>query len=323
MNDNCSKFFYRPHIQLDCKLTRKLIEDKTFEREPLIIGDVGVRSGFDRLWDVFETQCIQIGFEPDEDECNRIKEKYNENSSENIPRIKLENKALWDIVGKKSLYLTRDPHCASFYHPNDIFLKRLPDSSSNDVIDNIEMEVITLDHYHGTNGIDFDVLKIDVQGGELNVLSGASEQLRTSILAVVAEVAFVELYSGQACFNEVDGFMNGMGFSLFDLDIRRWRRKELPKIYKDLRVGQIIYADALYLKDPIGYNIELDKNDKRIKALKLIALAEYFSLPDYSMEILAYSKAQGLISNTEEIYMTELLLKNQITARRNRNEIEK
>jgi FkbM family methyltransferase len=56
------------------------------------------------------------------------------------------------------------------------------------------------------------LLKIDVQGGELGVLQGA-EALLGSIDAVLVEVSFVELYSGQGLADEVWAHLQSHGFS--------------------------------------------------------------------------------------------------------------
>ena len=56
------------------------------------------------------------------------------------------------------------------------------------------------------------LLKIDVQGGELAVLQGA-EAILGSIDAVLVEVSFVELYTGQALADEVWDHLRGHGFT--------------------------------------------------------------------------------------------------------------
>jgi len=56
------------------------------------------------------------------------------------------------------------------------------------------------------------LLKIDVQGGELAVLQGAEASLE-SIDAVLVEVSFVELYTGQALADEVWEHLRHHGFS--------------------------------------------------------------------------------------------------------------
>jgi hypothetical protein len=189
-----------------------------------------------------------------------------------------------------------------------------------DVTGVIKISTTTLDSYCRTNDPAFDFLKIDVQGGELPVLQGAIKQLRNSILAVVLEVEFCQLYENQPLFPDVDEFMRGKGFALFDLDIRRWRRKKLPDQFNGFRMGQAIYADALYLWDPLSKDNRKGALDSKIpKLMKLAALAECFSLPDYSIEILSVAEESGLIGRKKRDELIGLLKGNRIIARYDRN----
>ena len=76
------------------------------------------------------------------------------------------------------------------------------------------VRMVTLD-----SAIDLDVIhapalmKIDVQGFELEVLKGAKEALRRCDY-VYAEVSFEELYEGQALAPEVIAFLAGEGFGI-------------------------------------------------------------------------------------------------------------
>jgi len=313
------KIFYRPHIQIDCKMTKMLVQEKRFSDSPLTIGDVGVRYGFDRMWDIFEDQCLLVGFEPDAEECDRIGSEYFHRVNQHLPEERIENTALWDMSGNRKLYITKEISASSCYPPAT-FHYRLPNPSEMEVIKIIDIQTTTLDKYCIKTGTNFDVLKLDIQGGELNVLRGGERQLEKDILAVITEVEFVELYQKQPFFEDVNRFMRTKGFSLFDLDIRRWNRKILPKTFDDIKLGQIVYADALYLKDPIQYNIKSDNSQElRSKLLKLSSLAECFSLPDYSIEILNYSRERGALDGKEEKFFSNLILSNKIEGIRDRN----
>jgi FkbM family methyltransferase len=57
------------------------------------------------------------------------------------------------------------------------------------------------------------LLKIDVQGAELEVLKGAESQL-SLIDAIYCEVSFVELYNGQPLADEITSYLSAHGFSL-------------------------------------------------------------------------------------------------------------
>ncbi|MBC9879327.1 FkbM family methyltransferase [Bradyrhizobium sp. INPA01-394B] len=57
------------------------------------------------------------------------------------------------------------------------------------------------------------LMKIDVQGGELDVLKGAEDALQL-IEAIYTEVSFVTLYEGQPLASEITTFLHGRGFEL-------------------------------------------------------------------------------------------------------------
>src|SRR6266404_4861833 len=57
------------------------------------------------------------------------------------------------------------------------------------------------------------LLKIDVQGGELEVLKGMGRRADV-IDYIYVEVSFIELYEGQPLFAEIDKFMTSIGYNL-------------------------------------------------------------------------------------------------------------
>ncbi len=81
------------------------------------------------------------------------------------------------------------------------------------VSDEVEVRVTTLDEALPGELARPCLLKIDVQGFELEVLKGAEETLK-SVDEALIECSFVELYSGQPLADEVIGQMVGSGFRL-------------------------------------------------------------------------------------------------------------
>jgi hypothetical protein len=118
----------------------------------------------------------------------------------------------------------------------------LPPSENNQVrfgtkeVGTVETSVRRLDDYRREHDRPFpDLIKLDVQGYELEVLTGAEECL-ASAKAVIAEVSFVDYYEGQAEFHEVVGFLARFGLFLQVLGV------QTP-------VGTVLQqADALFLK---------------------------------------------------------------------------
>jgi FkbM family methyltransferase len=65
-----------------------------------------------------------------------------------------------------------------------------------------------------------DIIKLDMEGYELNALRGAEDVLN-QCKCVVAEVSFVPLRSGQPIFTDIDLFLQDTGFHLYDFDTLR------------------------------------------------------------------------------------------------------
>jgi FkbM family methyltransferase len=77
----------------------------------------------------------------------------------------------------------------------------------------LDVPVVTLAETLTTAPTEPILLKIDVQGFELDVLRGAGDAIRR-IQTVFVECSFVELYEGQALADEVVTYLSGHGFRL-------------------------------------------------------------------------------------------------------------
>jgi len=85
-------------------------------------------------------------------------------------------------------------------------------------VDEVEVEVKTLDKIAADHNIEgIDLLKIDVQGYELEVLKGAAEILSTT-KCIKLEVSFYELYEKGVLFDEIHEFFKTNNFYLYCLE---------------------------------------------------------------------------------------------------------
>ena len=74
------------------------------------------------------------------------------------------------------------------------------------------VDVERLDEYVGRNGLPLpNLIKLDVQGFELEALRGADECLKAAY-AVISEVSFIELYQGQCLFGDIVEFLKDRKF---------------------------------------------------------------------------------------------------------------
>ncbi|WP_414572787.1 FkbM family methyltransferase [Nostoc sp. CCY 9925] len=237
-------------------------------------------------WNLFAPNLTIYGFDADADACEaaeaELELKQINWTEKHIPL------ALGKSVGEATLYVTKHPMCSSLYPPNEAYTARftnLPELCNLDFT--IEIETTTLDSFCNTEEINtIDFLQIDVQGADLQVLEGASEILKRGVLGVQVEVEFSHIYVNQPLFADVDVFLRGHGFTLFDLETAYRHRARSP-IASTQRPGQLLWGNAYYLQDPIRENANLQIKEPA-KILKLACIADVLGFPDYALELLEY-----------------------------------
>jgi hypothetical protein len=101
-----------------------------------------------------------------------------------------------------------------------------------DVLQEIEVKLTRLDALFGEP---VDLLKLDLQGYELEALRGCGEWIR-QIKLITTEVEFLPLYEGQPLFSDVEAYLRERGFCLLNL-YELWTQPD----------GQLTAGDALFL----------------------------------------------------------------------------
>ena len=151
------------------------------------------------------------------------------------------------------------------------------------MVGKLQVACTTIDAAFAELGIDGpDFIKIDTQGTELDVLKGAERALATC-LALEVEVEFQPLYEGAALFRDIDAYVSGFGFELFDLRRTFFRRAVSPPI--EQRKGQMIYGDALYFRD--WRRLSADRNP----LLRLAGILLAYGYADVVTEIIKEADA--------------------------------
>lgn len=95
-----------------------------------------------------------------------------------------------------------------------------------------------------------DLLKIDVQGSELQVFASGREKLSRAV-AIQTEVSFIALYKGQPTVGAVDTTLRGLGFVPHCFaEVKRWPIAPLV-VGGDPRrpVRQVLEADLVYVRE--------------------------------------------------------------------------
>lgn len=146
-----------------------------------------------------------VAFEPLDSEANIYEKIFAPSRSCTLHRV-----ALGTGDGEAELHLSASLDSSSLYSISDQQTRLFPGTES---VGTEVVRVRTLDQYESAIGPGANLLKLDVQGAELDVLRGANGALQR-FRWVYAEVSFVELYEGQPLAAEVISHLEARGFDL-------------------------------------------------------------------------------------------------------------
>jgi FkbM family methyltransferase len=169
------------------------------------------------------------------------------------------------------------------------------------VVDRIRIETRRLDDLDEVENI--DLLKIDIQGGELAVFVHGREKLKSAV-AIQTELQFVNLYEGQPSFGEVDQELRAQGFVPHAFaSLKRWPIAPLEFGGDPTRpLHQLLEADLIYVRDFVHAE---SMSSEQLKHLGLIAHSCYgsFDLAGRCVAVLEQRKilAAGALQQYIEI----------------------
>jgi FkbM family methyltransferase len=218
-----------------------------FEQVPEIkVLDVGAS-------DIGRTPCYQglvdkgvasvVGFEPNEQQCLFLNEKYKHKKCRFLPYFIGDGKAAL-------FHETNWVATGSLFPPNTALLKKFQNLSElTTPVAVHDVQTMRLDDIPEIGRIDF--IKMDIQGAELTALSNAVNLLKETVVINV-EVEFVELYKGQPLFADVDSYLRSQGFQFHCFDGGVAGRAFKPFMRNNdinLQINQHLWSDAIYVKD--------------------------------------------------------------------------
>ena len=261
----------------------------------LLLLDVGASGGIPSHYRSFGERLAAVGFDPQVAEIERL------NQAE--PNLLITYEAAWIGCDDSLLMGPADWETARARsdHPwSRLSAARAAAAMAREAAPGPAVELARLryglDNYVARNAVgDVDMIKIDTDGHDFEVLLGAAVTLaQCRVLGVEIEV---QLHGAEhPCanvFHNIDRFLRGRGFSLFDFAPHRYSRAALPaRFFHDFPAqtvsGQVVWADAVYLRDLADpdYRVMHRFAEDRDKLLKLCCLFEIFGLPDCAAELL-------------------------------------
>ncbi len=202
-----------------------------------------------------------IGFEPVKAECDKL-------NGMGRPGRRYVPSFVGDGT-PQTFHLTAWSQTASLYPPNVEVIKwfqTLPELMR--VVSTHSVQTRRLDDMDEIKSP--DVLKMDVQGAELDCLKGATRILKESVVFVQTEVEFVPLYKGQPLFADVDAFLRSQGFMLHTFYAPSGRCY-FPFMYHNnpgSNGSQALWTDAFYIPDITRWH---DLAPSRLLKLAIVA----------------------------------------------------
>ncbi len=277
-----------------------LLRDTTFfagERFSLI--DVGCAGGIDAIWRTFGEHLEGHCFDPQQDECRRLAaHETNPNIHFHAAHIGLDAAHPYQAL-KRGV-----PGTAHYYHfdwsrSSAGYAQQLQSSvavQSNSVNVNLCGDRISLAQFVHDNDItNIDFIKTDTDGHDFEVLLSCDEIIRPcGVLGFQVECNFTgSAHQAENSFHNIDRFMRERGFSLYALSTNRYSRRHLPapftyRLLAQTVSGQVIWGDALYLRDGASPHYQAVWGDELplAKVVKLAMLYELCALPDCAAELI-------------------------------------
>ena len=143
--------------------------------------------------------------------------------------------ALSDYEGEAELHMTESPGCTSLFAPAKRLKEISPQGASVKSLEKVEL--VTIDKWASRNGDPaIQLMKFDIQAGELRALRGAVRVLQSSTLLVYTEIWFNPVYNDGAIYSEIDLFFREYGFILYDMFKLKYNHN-----------GLIMWGNAIFL----------------------------------------------------------------------------
>lgn len=203
----------------------------TLERvAPRTVVDAGANRGqFSLAVREVSSDTKIVAFEPLPEIADRLNRSFVED-----PNFTCYPVGLGAEAEQKSMIVAKASDSSSFFEPTNrqvaMYPKAAPVRRQDVRVERLDLIVQSCDLERPS------LLKIDVQGAEMDVLSGAAGVL-SSFDAVLVELSFVELYAGQPLAGSVICWLAERGFDLVDIS----------QISRDSG-GAAVQADILFLR---------------------------------------------------------------------------
>jgi FkbM family methyltransferase len=205
--------------------------------------------------------------------------------------------------GRQTLNVCRASGMTSLLEPDPTTLGLFPTLQPFGVVtERVPVETRRLDDIDEIAQL--DLLKIDIQGGELTVFRNGHAKLADAV-AIQTEVSFVTWYQSQPPFGEVDSELRSQGFIPHCFtEVRTRPIGNVPFGGADRpQPNQLTEADVVYVRDFAHPGV---MTDEQLKHLALIAHHCYRSIDLTLRCVLLLEERQVLETGTARRYLSQV-----------------
>jgi len=206
------------------KALARIVTDLVGENA-LVVADVGAAYGLPSHLRVLEPAASLLFFEPHPERANELRAWHAANGAGR--KIEVIEAALSGTGGKRRFHVTNVPTGSSLLKPgSEAGLQFVHESyffpvTEKDVdtrrLDDVIRQVAVESIHH---------IKLDIQGGEFEVLRGLGDENGRKLMGVELEIGFPGGYVDQPGFGPIDELLRSWGLELFDLRLARTHRSK-------------------------------------------------------------------------------------------------
>ncbi len=243
----------------------------------------------------FGEDISNVFYEADKDCLAQIQGLYKNRVSE----CQVLPYCLSDTCKATSFYINYDPFTSSIYGMNPDYSSYYSFINGHDyiisevtkVMETRPIETVTMDSILQVDSIPTpDILSIDTQGSEYDILVGARETVKSSVLAMILETVFHPINQSNIVFGDLVKLLAGQGFHF----VRFLSIDEASPFRGSIGLrgqGFHMAGDVLFLK-------KIEDIDNELMLWKLAFIAIVFNQFEYGLACLRQSK--GLAKQAEE-----------------------
>ncbi|WOO39876.1 FkbM family methyltransferase [Rubellicoccus peritrichatus] len=219
---------------------------KITDRKCETIFDIGANIGtITRRYRKLFPEASIHSFEPFPDSFQKLKENTKTDSN-----VVINQFAITESEGEEKFFVNHsDPTNSLFERPKK-GKRYYPENAT--AKEEILVQSLSIDKYVEEQSIPhIDILKMDIQGGELRALKGAVDMLkRGSISMVYSEVMYIPHYEGSPMMHEIWSFLSEFDYSLYN-------------IYNNSIAGdgQLRQGDAIFLSPALREKFDSIQSD--------------------------------------------------------------